>query len=85
MKKNKARLEVLEQKNAVTLASAGHLAMLRFICFEYQEKHGQPMPPAEQQEVLNRIREDEQIIEQDILEGETPSQAALRRFAEANS
>lgn len=79
------RLEALEQKNTINLTSPFHLAILRFKCFEYQEEHGCAMPPAQQQEALNRMREEDRAIELDRLEGETPAQHALRRFAAANS
>lgn len=80
-----ARLEKLEAKkrSPALKSSPSHLAILRLMCFEYQEEYGQPMPPAQQQEALNRMRERDRAME--LVEGETPSQHALRRFAEANS
>ena len=80
-----ARLEKLEAKkrNTAMESSPHHLAILRLMCFEYQEEHGQPMAPAQQQKALNRMRERDRAVE--LVEGETPSQHALRRFAEANS
>lgn len=82
-----ARLEKLEAKkrNTAPEASPYHLAILRLMCFEHQEEYGQPMSPAQQQEALNRMREKDRAMELDRLEGETPPQHALRRFAEANS
>lgn len=81
--KHEKRLQALEARSPTLESSPAHLAVLRFMCFEYQEEHGQPMAPAQQQKALNRMRERDRAME--LVEGETPSQRALRRFAEANS